>query len=234
MSILSILTRLFRRDNGEDEEEGAEQMSPTPTTRVVIGLGNPGKQYANTRHNMGFFVVDELGRRVAAPPSRKRLRAEISEASRDGARLILAMPQTFMNDSGGSVREIRGWYKVTTEQLLVIVDDLDLPFGQVRLRARGSAGGHNGLKSIFNMLGTQEISRLRVGIGRGGHTAHAHVLSRFSPAEQTELEDIVRHAADIAELWLDRGVIEAMNLANDPARQPSKGISAELATRSPQ
>lgn len=184
-------------------------------TRVVIGLGNPGRKYAGTRHNFGFLVVEELARRTNAPTSRQRMKAEITETRFGDDRLVLAMPQTYMNDSGIAVREIMRWYKTEPADVLLVVDDLDLPFGQIRLRPKGSAGGHNGLKSIFQQLGTQEIPRLRIGIGRGGGgQTIAHVLSRFSPAEQAELPDVIGRAADGVELWLSKGILETMNIMN--------------------
>jgi PTH1 family peptidyl-tRNA hydrolase len=186
-------------------------------TKVVVGLGNPGRKYADTRHNLGFFVVDELAKRTSAPLSKKRMQAEITEARLGDHRLILAMPQTYMNDSGLAVREIVRWYKVPPEDVLVVVDDLDLPFGQMRIRARGSAGGHNGLKSIFQHLGSQEIPRLRIGIGRGGNHAVAHVLSRFSPEERDALPAVVGSAADAVELWAEEGIIRAMDQTNGAA-----------------
>jgi peptidyl-tRNA hydrolase, PTH1 family len=128
------------------------------------------------------------------------------------------MPQTFMNNSGVAVREIMRWYKAKPEDVLVVVDDLDLPYAQIRLRARGSAGGHNGLKSIFQETGTQEIPRLRIGIGRSGHHAIGHVLSKFSPEEQESLPRVIDEAADAVELWLQKGVLEAMNLINGASR----------------
>ncbi len=223
--MLHALKRLLTRqpETGLDRTEDTEHMPPEPTgsrTRIIVGLGNPGRQYADTRHNLGFFVVDELARRVHAPESRKRFKAEISDASRNGDRLVLVMPQTFMNESGVTVREVVRWYKVPHEQVIVVVDDLDLPFGQIRLRARGSAGGHNGLKSIFGLLGTQEIPRLRIGIGRSPGAAGAHVLARFSKEEEAHLPTVISAAADIVERWVDNGMVEAMNVANDPANQP--------------
>lgn len=203
-----------------DDLEEPPQMPADPALRLVIGLGNPGPRYANTRHNAGFLVVNELARRVSAPESRKRFKGEVSEARRGDGKFILVQPQTYMNESGLTVREAVQWYKAPLGQVLVIVDDLDLPFGELRLRARGSAGGHNGLKSIFGLLGTQEVARLRVGIGRSDRATIAHVLSRFSPEEEADLPKVVARAADIVELWADRGVIEAMNIANDPADQP--------------
>lgn len=205
--------------------EDTSEMFDRGKTKIVVGLGNPGRQYAETRHNFGFFVVDELAKRTSAPSSRKRMNAEIAEARYRDERLILVMPQTFMNASGVAVREIMRWYKVVPEDVLVVVDDLDLRFGQIRLRARGSAGGHNGLKSIFQETGTQEIPRLRVGIGRSGNHAIGHVLSKFSKEEQDVLPDVVREAADAVETWLQKGVLEAMNLVNGTSRhQKQAGI----------
>ena len=195
-------------------------MPADPGTRLIIGLGNPGQRYANTRHNAGFFVVDELARRLQAPESRKRFKGEVSEARRGRDKFILVQPQTFMNESGQTVRESVQWYKPDLSQVLIVVDDLDIPFGELRLRQRGSAGGHNGLKSIIGTLGTQDFVRLRVGIGRGTNATVAHVLSRFAPEEEAALPTLIAKAADVVELWADRGVIEAMNIANDPANQP--------------
>ena len=201
-------------------------MPADTNTRVIVGLGNPGSRYVDTRHNLGFFVIDELARRVSAPASRRRFRAEVSEARRGNSRFILVKPQTFMNESGVAVREVVNWYKTRPEDVLIVVDDLDIPFGQVRIRARGSAGGHNGLKSIFGLLGTQEIPRLRVGIGRGTNAPIAHVLSRFAPSERPVLDLVVSTAADLVEIWHDRGILEAMNVGNDPANQPIVNRSA--------
>jgi PTH1 family peptidyl-tRNA hydrolase len=218
---MQFLKSLFQRgDAAPDPYEEAPDMPADPTTRLIVGLGNPGRQYANTRHNAGFFVVDELARRVSAPESRKRFRGEVSEARRGPGKFILIQPQTYMNESGVTVREAVQWYKVPLEHVLIVVDDLDIPFGEVRLRARGSAGGHNGLKSIIGLLGTQDIPRLRVGIGRGRSATRSHVLSRFALEEEAHLPAVISRAADIVELWADRGVIEAMNVANDPANQP--------------
>lgn len=219
MSIVDRFRAWIRaEDIAEDQSEDTDEMFNRGGVKVVVGLGNPGRQYAQTRHNLGFFVVDEMAKRTSAPMSRKRMNAEISETRFGDDRLVLAMPQTYMNDSGVAVREIMRWYKVDPEDILIVVDDLDLRFGQVRLRARGSAGGHNGLKSIFKEIGTQEVPRLRVGIGRSGSQAVAHVLSRFSPEEQEALPAIVDEAADAAELWLSKGILEAMNLINGAAR----------------
>lgn len=219
MSIIErILAWIRAEDVADNTPEDTNDMFERGQVKVVVGLGNPGRQYAQTRHNFGFFVIDKLAQRTSAPTSRKRMNAEISEARYGEDRLVLVMPQTYMNASGISVREVMRWYKVAPEDVLVVVDDLDLPFGQLRLRARGSAGGHNGLKSIFKETGTQDIPRLRVGIGRSGREAVNHVLSKFSPEEQEALPQLVDEAADAVELWLSKGVIEAMNLINGSGR----------------
>jgi PTH1 family peptidyl-tRNA hydrolase len=219
---MQYLKSLFNRDQTDQTDLPGESfdMPTDPGTRLVIGLGNPGSRYANTRHNAGFFVVDELARRYNAPESRKRFKGEVSEARRGSSRVILVQPQTYMNDSGITVREVVQWYKPDLSQVLIVVDDLDIPFGELRLRQRGSAGGHNGLKSIIGTMGTQDFARLRVGIGRGRSATVSHVLSRFAPDEEAVLPELLAKAADVVELWMDRGVIEAMNVANDPANQP--------------
>jgi PTH1 family peptidyl-tRNA hydrolase len=203
--------------------EDISDMAAASNTRLIVGLGNPGSKYANTRHNAGFFVVDELARQLGAPESRKRFRGEVSEVRVGDGRLVLVQPQTYMNDSGVTVREAVQWYKTPLDQVLIVLDDLDIPFGEIRLRARGSAGGHNGMKSIISQLGTQDIPRLRVGIGRGRSATISHVLSRFSQEEEADLPKVIDKAAEVARLWLDRGAIEAMNIANDPANQPLAG-----------
>lgn len=214
------ILRAFRdwitaRDVAEPPFEDDPSMFDRGQTKVVIGLGNPGRKYANTRHNMGFMVVDALARRHHAPTSRQRFRSELTEVRIGDDRVVLAMPQTYMNESGLAVREIANWYKAPPEDVLLIVDDLDQPYGQIRLRPKGSAGGHNGLRSTFQQMGTEQIPRLRVGIGRGrSGQAIAHVLSRFSEEEQKELPAVIEQAADAVDLWLARGIIEAMNQIN--------------------
>lgn len=201
----------------------------TSQTRIIIGLGNPGREYAGTRHNMGFLAIDELARRAAVGGSRRRFRSEIAEGRAPWGKVVLAKPQTYMNDSGYATREIVQWYRQPLDAVLILVDDLDLPFGQVRLRASGSAGGHNGLKSIFAQLGTDAIPRLRVGIGRDDRVARARVLSRFSPEEQKRLSEVVGQVADVAELWASRGIVEAMNVANvrpKPSRAPDSDAAS--------
>jgi len=181
---------------------------------IVIGLGNPGREYADTRHNIGFMVLAELARRNSAKSERSRFRAELTEYFANGGKVILAAPQTFMNLSGVAASQIVNWYRAPLDRVLIVHDEIDLPFGQLRMRQTGSAGGHNGLKSIIDELGTTDIPRLRVGVGRGPGTAVAHVLSRFNPMEQQAVPDLVARAADAVEIWIRDGVITAMNSVN--------------------
>ena len=182
--------------------------------KIVVGLGNPGREYAATRHNLGFMVVDELSRRFQSDGWRNRFRAEITQVSDGSDRLVLVKPQTYMNLSGTAVREAVRWYKATPEDTLIVVDDIDLPFQTIRMRAGGGSGGHNGLKSIFAELGTDAMPRLRLGIGRGNGDASRQVLSRFSTAEQDKVPSIVAAAADCVTAWNREGIIAAMNRCN--------------------
>ena len=182
--------------------------------KIVVGLGNPGREYAATRHNLGFMVVDELARRAGATAGRRRFRSEIAEGTLAGQKLILVKPQTYMNLSGHAVREVVSWYRTAREDILVVLDDLDVPFGLLRLRADGSGGGHNGLTSVLEQLGSRAVPRLRVGIGRRPGEATAQVLSRFSPAEERSLPAVVAAAADCANAWAEDGIVAAMNRCN--------------------
>lgn len=189
--------------------------------RIVVGLGNPGREYAATRHNIGFMVVSELARRIGATGVKRRFRSELLEGVLDGERIILVAPQTYMNLSGHAVREVVNWYRRPLAEVLVVYDDMDLPFGTLRMRVSGSGGGHNGLTSIIEQLGTQAVPRLRVGIGRGRSAATAHVLSRFSPAEEQELPGLIGRAVDGVVLWIKQGPIAAMNEINKGPAPPA-------------
>ena len=180
--------------------------------RLIVGLGNPGPKYACTRHNMGFIVVDALAERWGAQDWQKKGEARYAL---DRARsAILVKPQSYMNLSGPPTLGLATFYKVPPQRILLIVDDLDLPFGTLRMRARGSSGGHNGLKSLIEVLG-EDFPRLRIGIGRD-HEGDAinHVLSAFSEAERKELSDVVERAVLGVETWLSDGVTPAMNRIN--------------------
>jgi PTH1 family peptidyl-tRNA hydrolase len=200
--------------------------------KLIVGLGNPGPRYTGTRHNVGFAVVDELSRRAGvAFGSAKtdaliaRWRREPGEPSDAGGDVLLAKPMTFMNLSGQSVGELSRYFKVDLADLLVVVDEVDLPLGKLRARARGSAGGHNGLKSVIEHLGV-EFSRLRLGVGRGP-TADGearrdladHVLARFDLFELPDVGRMIGRAADAVEMFITSGIAAVMNAYNggDPA-----------------
>jgi PTH1 family peptidyl-tRNA hydrolase len=192
---------------------------------LVVGLGNPGEEYAKTRHNLGFQVVNLLARRHGLEWSDKRAKARLAAGQIGGQRVVLAKPFTYMNDSGQAVAGLRQWYKLDpASELLVIYDELDLPFGALRLRMRGSAGTHNGMRSIVRLLGTEEFPRLRIGIGAGppGRDAARYVLSRFTPEEEQALPGILERAADAVELVAREGFVAAMNRVNAPAPKPAE------------
>ncbi|HET7037567.1 MAG TPA: aminoacyl-tRNA hydrolase [Thermomicrobiaceae bacterium] len=189
-------------------------MSERPSW-MIVGLGNPGRQYARTRHNVGFMVLDLLRRELPPGTERKRFDAQIIETSDALGRVILIEPQTFMNRSGLAVAPAARWYKVRPERILVIHDELDLPFGQLRLRPGGSSAGHNGITSIIQQLGTEGFPRLRIGVGRPEHGATiGYVLSRFQPEEERLLPDLLARAADAARAWRREGIDVAMNQFN--------------------
>jgi PTH1 family peptidyl-tRNA hydrolase len=171
----------------------------------VVGLGNPGARYERTRHNVGFMVLDKLAATLQTPPWRTKdgaLQTHLPAGATPGpSGLLLAKPQSFMNESGRPVARLAAWWKVEPARLLIVYDDLDLPLSKLRMRASGSSGGHNGLKSIIEWLGTADVPRLRVGIGRG-REAIDHVLAPFSPEEQPALERAVAAAAEGVTRWL--------------------------------
>jgi PTH1 family peptidyl-tRNA hydrolase len=193
--------------------------------KLIVGLGNPGREYRETRHNVGFMVVEEIARRYALAWSQAPSQVpDAFIAKRYGTEpMLLAKPLTFMNLSGDAVAALAHYYDVPADELLVIVDEAALPFGKLRARARGSAGGHNGLKSIIGRLGTTEFSRLRLGVGRGdGRRDLAdHVLSIFERSERAELESFITRAADAAEMFVAEGIGKVMNTYN-PEAAPSE------------
>jgi PTH1 family peptidyl-tRNA hydrolase len=186
---------------------------------LIVGLGNPGTKYARTRHNAGFLVMDQLAARWRAGWSmEKKFQARLAWADMEARRVALCQPQTFMNASGEAVADICGFYRVTPDRLLVVVDDADLPVGHLRLRPGGSSGGHHGLESIEARLGTRDYARLRVGIGRrtGAREITGHVLGNFDADESGLLEEVLTVAADQAQTWLTAGIQKAMNQFNGP------------------
>ena len=187
-------------------------------TYLIIGLGNPGREYAQTRHNAGFLLVDRLAERLGTRFRRLQFKALTTDARYGDAKIILAKPQTYMNLSGQAVGALVRFYKVPPEHLLVAYDDLDLPLGTVRLRPKGGHGGHKGMRSIIERLGTQEFPRLRLGIGRppGRMDAADYVLQRFSPAELTAMETAWTRGIEGIFRWLEDGLDAAMNFVNAP------------------
>lgn len=182
--------------------------------KAIVGLGNPGTQYAGTRHNIGFMVVDRIATLHNAPAAKSRFKSLVTEVTIGTEKVVLLKPQTYMNLSGDAVRLMGSWYKLYADEILIVLDELDLPFGTLRLRERGSAGGHNGLTSVIQQVGTSEIPRLRVGIGRGRASAKAQVLSKFSPDEQAELPFVISQAVDGCTIWVQDGAVAAMNVIN--------------------
>jgi PTH1 family peptidyl-tRNA hydrolase len=167
------------------------------------------------------MVIDRLKRELHATDTRKRFRAEIVEAFVGGEKLVLIKPQTYMNLSGISAREAAHWYKAALDDILVVVDDIELPFGASRMRAGGSSGGHNGLKSIAAELGSDQYPRLRLGVGRGSGNARSQVLSRFSKEEEQELPDIIATGTECVLLWRAEGITTAMNRCNRRPEPPT-------------
>ena len=183
--------------------------------KLIVGLGNPGREYEHTRHNVGFQVAEELARRYRVTlKNHAKWKARAAKIPEIGDGVLLAEPTTFMNLSGWSVREIAAFHKLAPSDLLVVVDDADLPLGRLRMRTGGSAGGHNGLKSIIQELGTIEFPRLRVGVGRQPGELKNHVLGRFSDDERAHIDAAVKRAADAAELFAMENILAAMNRYN--------------------
>ena len=184
---------------------------------LIVGLGNPGAEYTKTRHNAGFWLVEKLaaGWRVEWKNERK-FAVRVARAERQGRRVLLCQPQTFMNASGEAIGRLTNFYQLPLKQLLVAVDDADLPLGEIRLRAGGSSAGHHGLESIEQHLGSREFARLRLGIGRrdGAREITDYVLSRFDRVEAALMEKVLDRAAGQAECWLADGIQRAMNQFN--------------------
>lgn len=189
---------------------------------LIVGLGNPGKQYENTRHNVGFWTVDELARRWNMSFGKTERKAQVADGLIRERRVLLAKPQTYMNLSGEAVRSLADFYKIETAQIFVISDDLDLPLGTLRLRKSGSHGGQNGIRSVLQHLGTQEVSRARIGIGRppGRMDAAAYVLRPFEGDDAITARIVVDRAADAVETWLIDGIELAMTRHNGSVDEP--------------
>lgn len=187
---------------------------------LIVGLGNPGAQYERNRHNLGFMVADELAGRGRAPAAREKFGAALSEVTIGGARLLLCKPMEFMNVSGQAVARVAAFWKVAVPDIIVVHDELDLPFERMKLGTGGGPGGHNGIKSIISALGDPGFARVRVGIGRPapGRDPAAYVLSDFSRAEAALLPDLISRSADAVEAIVGDGLTTAMNRFNGKAK----------------
>lgn len=199
--------------------------------KLVVGLGNPGRQYAETRHNVGFKVIEKLARRWATGTRRERFGGEVVEAEYGSHRLLLLEPLTYMNRSGESVQQARDFYKLEQADLLVICDDFSLPLGTLRVRTKGSSGGQKGLEDIIRRLGNDGFPRLRIGIGAPPPQWDAadFVLSKFSKEEQSTIDQALDRAAEAVSVWLTAGIQTCMNQYNraaDAPQGPSSGNSS--------
>jgi PTH1 family peptidyl-tRNA hydrolase len=200
--MMQAFRRLWRR-----REPGIE--------KLIIGLGNPGRKYANNRHNVGFQCLDRLAEAWSLSFGRRKHRALLAQGEIAGLKVILAKPQTFMNLSGEAVERLARFYRVPPKDILVIYDDLDLPVGKIRLRPEGGSGGHKGMKSIMERLGTNGFPRLRVGIGRPPHGDPVdYVLGDFTPDERIAIDEARERVVSAVELWLAAGIVAAMNKYN--------------------
>jgi PTH1 family peptidyl-tRNA hydrolase len=187
---------------------------------LIVGLGNPGAEYAKTRHNAGFLLVEKLAAQWKTDwTNERKFEARVARAAQNGKRVLLCEPQTFMNLSGETVGALVNFYQLPLKQVLVAVDDADLPLGEIRLRASGSSGGHHGLESIEQHLATREFARLRIGIGRqhGAREITDHVLGKFDAAESGLLKKVLDRAANQIETWLEAGVEKAISQFNGVA-----------------
>jgi len=184
--------------------------------KLIVGLGNPGDKYKNTRHNVGFEVAAALAKKFATATPRARFQGEIVEATIVGKKALLLTPLTYMNLSGQSVLATRDFYKIENQDLLIVCDDFNLPLAKLRLRPKGSSGGQKGLEDILRRLGTEELPRLRIGVGipPPGRDAAAYVLSRFTKDEQPEIATAIDRAAEAAVAWIELGIETAMNRYN--------------------
>lgn len=184
--------------------------------RLVAGLGNPGDQYSRTRHNIGFDIVDALAARSGCRLDREKYNAAYTTVRMGASDVLLVKPLSYMNRSGLPIQKLAGFYKINPEDLIVVHDDMDLSFGQIKIVQGRGHGGHNGIRSIIDAFGQKSCIRIRVGIGRpdSERSVTGHVLGRYTPDEGTQVEQIVDQACDACQAVLEKGVVKAMNLVN--------------------
>ncbi|EMI9090783.1 peptidyl-tRNA hydrolase [Bacillus cereus B5-2] len=184
--------------------------------KLIVGLGNPGREYELTRHNIGFMAIDELAKRWNISLNEQKFKGVFGAGFVNGEKVILLKPLTYMNLSGESIRPLMDYYKIDVEDFVVLYDDLDIPVGKLRLRMKGSAGGHNGVKSTISHLGTQEFQRIRMGIDRpkNGMKVVDYVLGRFTSEEIPDVDHSIEKAADACEEWLNKPFLQIMNTFN--------------------
>jgi PTH1 family peptidyl-tRNA hydrolase len=191
--------------------------------RIIIGLGNPGREYDGSRHNVGFRVADVLAKKLGAEyRTNRKFAAEVAEVKRNESAWVLAKPLTYMNLSGQAAAALRDWYKCTPQDVVAIFDDADLKLGQLRVRGSGSSGGHRGVQSLIDLLGSDEFARVRLGIGRtsrGDSELVDHVLSRFTKEEEPLVREMVDRAVEAVECLLERGLTVAMNQFNQRTKE---------------
>lgn len=202
--------------------------------KVIVGLGNPGRQYSATRHNVGFDTIDLIAAGPGVEPFRSRFQAHVAEMKEAGEAVLLVKPETFMNLSGRSVRQVVDFYKLdSATDVLVVCDDIALPLGKLRVRMAGSHGGHNGLRSIQEQLGGSNYARLRLGVDAPRGDQVDYVLGRFKPSERPVIEDAVRRAADAALVWVRDGIAACMNRFNGDPDAPKKPKKPKPETNEP-
>ncbi|MED3354988.1 aminoacyl-tRNA hydrolase [Bacillus thuringiensis] len=184
--------------------------------KLIVGLGNPGREYELTRHNIGFMAIDELAKRWNISLNEQKFKGVFGAGFVNGEKVILLKPLTYMNLSGESIRPLMDYYKIDVEDFVVMYDDLDIPVGKLRLRMKGSAGGHNGVKSTISHLGTQEFQRIRMGIDcpKNGMKVVDYVLGRFTSEEIPDVNHSIEKAADACEEWLNKPFLQIMNTFN--------------------
>lgn len=226
MSIISFFKNLFKRPgSGQVRFDRSEYKDMF----IVVGLGNPGREYANTRHNAGYMALDLLAEKFDIDVCRHNFRSVYGEGRIGTEKVVLAKPETFMNNSGFAVRDLMNWYKADNDHLIVIYDDADIPVGTIRLREKGSAGTHNGMRSVVYQLGFDDFPRVRIGIGGAEHGMIDHVLGAFSDDEKPLAGEAVAEAAEAAELIVRGKMQEAQAKFNRKGGKKKREAAPENA-----